>query len=47
MQLIFKIVLSFAIILAATAIGKKLPSAAGLVSVMPLPEPSAAGSVAG
>ena len=31
-----KIVLSVAIILVATAIGKKLPSTAGLVGVMPL-----------
>ena len=31
-----KVVLSLIIILAATAIGKKLPSAAGLIGVMPL-----------
>ncbi len=36
MQLFLKVVISVAIILAATAIGKKLPSAAGLLSVMPL-----------
>lgn len=36
MQLFLKIVLSIAIILMATAIGKKLPSTAGLIGVMPL-----------
>lgn len=36
MQLVTKVVLSVAIILAATAIGRKLPAAAGLVGVMPL-----------
>ncbi len=36
MQILLKIILSIAIILVATAIGKKLPSTAGLVGVMPL-----------
>ncbi len=36
MQLLIKIALTVAIILAATAIGKKLPSTAGLIGVMPL-----------
>jgi uncharacterized membrane protein (GlpM family) len=36
MQFLLKIVLSVAIILIATAIGKKLPSTAGLIGVMPL-----------
>ncbi len=36
MQLLIKIALSVAIILAPTAIGKKLPSTAGLIGVMPL-----------
>jgi uncharacterized membrane protein (GlpM family) len=36
MQILFKVVFSVAVILAATAMGKKLPSAAGLVAVMPL-----------
>lgn len=36
MQVLIKVVLSVVIILAATAIGKKLPSTAGLVGVMPL-----------
>lgn len=36
MQVLIKIALSVAIILAATAIGKKLPATAGLVGVMPL-----------
>ncbi len=36
MQILLKIILSVAIILVATAIGKKLPSTAGLVGVMPL-----------
>jgi uncharacterized membrane protein (GlpM family) len=35
-QILIKAVLSVAIILAATAIGKKLPSTAGLIGVMPL-----------
>ena len=36
MQILIKIVFSVVIILAATAIGKKLPSTAGLIGVMPL-----------
>lgn len=36
MQILIKAILSVAIILAATAIGKKIPSAAGLIGVMPL-----------
>lgn len=36
MQIVIKAVLSMIIILAATAIGKKLPAAAGLIGVMPL-----------
>ncbi|MBU1053272.1 MAG: DUF3147 family protein [Proteobacteria bacterium] len=36
MQILLKVILSVAIILAATAVGKKLPSIAGLVGVMPL-----------
>lgn len=36
MQILLKVILSVAIILVATAIGKKLPSTAGLVGVMPL-----------
>lgn len=36
MQLLIKVILSVAIILAATTIGKKLPATAGLVGVMPL-----------
>ena len=36
MQLLLKVFISVAIILAATAIGKRFPSAAGLVAVMPL-----------
>jgi len=36
MQMIVKIVISVAVILAATAIGKRLPSTAGLIGVMPL-----------
>ncbi|MDQ1336947.1 MAG: hypothetical protein QG552_3897 [Thermodesulfobacteriota bacterium] len=36
MQTIVKIVISVAVILAATAIGKRLPSTAGLIGVMPL-----------
>jgi uncharacterized membrane protein (GlpM family) len=36
MQILIKVIISVAIILAATAIGKKLPSIAGLIGVMPL-----------
>jgi len=36
MQLLIKVVFSVAIILLATAIGKRIPSAAGLIGVMPL-----------
>ncbi len=36
MQILLKVVLSITIILVATGIGKKLPSTAGLVGVMPL-----------
>jgi uncharacterized membrane protein (GlpM family) len=36
MQMLIKAVLSLAIILVATTIGKKIPSAAGLIGVMPL-----------
>jgi uncharacterized membrane protein (GlpM family) len=36
MQILIKILISVTIILAATAVGKKLPSAAGLIGVMPL-----------
>jgi uncharacterized membrane protein (GlpM family) len=36
MQIILKITLSLAVILAATAIGKKFPSIGGLIAVMPL-----------
>lgn len=36
MQILIKVVLSVAIILTATAIGKRFPSAAGLIGVMPL-----------
>jgi len=36
MQLFIKVALSVVVILAATAIGKKLPTTAGLVGVMPL-----------
>ena len=36
MQLLIKVILSVAIILVATAIGKKFPSAAGLIGFMPL-----------
>ncbi len=36
MQLIIKIVLSVSVILVATAVGKRLPSTAGLIGVMPL-----------
>lgn len=36
MQLMFKIAISVAVILAATGIARKFPSIAGLISVMPL-----------
>lgn len=36
MQTLIKVILSVAIILAATAIGRKFPSTAGLIGVMPL-----------
>jgi len=36
MQILLKITLSIAVILVATAIAKKYPSAAGLIGVMPL-----------
>jgi uncharacterized membrane protein (GlpM family) len=36
MQVLIKVVLSVIVILAATAIGKKLPATGGLVGVMPL-----------
>src|SRR5512139_174291 len=36
MQILVKVIISVIIILAATAIGKKLPSTAGLIGVMPL-----------
>jgi uncharacterized membrane protein (GlpM family) len=36
MQLFIKVALSVVIILTATAIGKKLPTTAGLIGVMPL-----------
>jgi uncharacterized membrane protein (GlpM family) len=36
MQLFIKVALSVVIILAATTIGKKLPTTAGLIGVMPL-----------
>jgi len=36
MHLFIKVVITVAIILAATTIGKKLPSMAGLIGVMPL-----------
>ena len=36
MQLLIKILISVLVILGATAIGKKLPSTAGLIGVMPL-----------
>jgi uncharacterized membrane protein (GlpM family) len=36
MQILLKIVLSIAIILAATGISRRLPSTAGLIGVMPL-----------
>ena len=36
MQVLIKVIISLSVIIAATAIGKKLPSAAGLIAVMPL-----------
>jgi uncharacterized membrane protein (GlpM family) len=36
LQLLVKTIVSVAVILMATSIGKKLPSAAGLIGVMPL-----------
>jgi len=36
MQLLIKVLFSVAIILLATVIGKRIPSAAGLIGVMPL-----------
>ena len=36
MQSTIKVIISLLVIIAATAIGKKLPSAAGLIAVMPL-----------
>lgn len=36
MQILLKVILSIVVILAATAIAKKFPSAAGLIGVMPL-----------
>lgn len=36
MEILAKVVISVVIILIATAIGKKMPSTAGLISVMPL-----------
>jgi len=36
MQILIKVILSVVIILVATGIGKKLPSMAGLIAVMPL-----------
>ncbi|HEX2967430.1 MAG TPA: DUF3147 family protein [Syntrophorhabdaceae bacterium] len=36
MQIIIKLTVSLAIILIATAVGKRLPSTAGLIAVMPL-----------
>ena len=36
MQILFKVAVSIAVILVATAIAKKFPSAAGLIAVMPL-----------
>ncbi len=36
MQILIKTVISVAVILIATAIGKRLPSAAGLIGVMPI-----------
>ncbi len=36
MQMLIKVIISVVIILSATAIGKKFPSTAGLIGVMPL-----------
>ncbi len=36
MQILVKIIISLIVILAATSIGKRIPSAAGLIGVMPL-----------
>ncbi|MGD8561301.1 MAG: hypothetical protein PVG03_02145 [Desulfarculaceae bacterium] len=36
MQILIKVLLSVGIILAATAVGKRFPSTAGLLGVMPL-----------
>jgi len=36
MQILVKIILSVTILLTATAVGKRFPSAAGLIGVMPL-----------
>jgi uncharacterized membrane protein (GlpM family) len=36
MQVLIKVIISLLVIVAATAIGKKLPAAAGLIAVMPL-----------
>jgi hypothetical protein len=36
MQILVKTIVSVVVIIAATGIGKKLPSAAGLIGVMPL-----------
>ena len=36
MKILVKVIISVAVILIATAIGKKLPSMAGLIGVMPL-----------
>jgi len=36
MQILIKVVISVVVILVATAIGKRLPSTAGLIGVMPL-----------
>ncbi len=36
MQIVVKVVLTVAIVLTATAVGKRVPSAAGLIGVMPL-----------
>ena len=36
MRILIKIIISLIVIVAATAVGKRLPSAAGLIGVMPL-----------
>ena len=36
MQILIKIIISLIVIVAATSVGKRLPSAAGLIGVMPL-----------